>query len=422
MTGNAVIDYSSDKNLQRRCAGVFYRRGPSQASLCDDGVGRGWAGAEERAGAQPQEVCGTVPRGLSAVHGCSRGGPLVVCDGGSTSGAGRRGEDSERTSGQSDRPCPDQDRQTRLPDVGPSLKGESHSGGLSAEGWEPAGATGDKDEGLLGLQANRSEEQDSGTIGSAERGSPVGGGKARERALQLEGIGVFGRTAAGKQREGNFEGSSPGIQGDPGAYQEVGRIGERPLWGVGGGVPDRHGAWFCQDVVGLGGGRDRGRQTICAGGRPSFLCWGDTLDVLIGRTDVSRTHHQAREQLAEVGGFGSGLSGDQERPRAADLIQPAGPAERTERGQDRGGPSALDDHLSNADREERLYSGYHETIGCLGPPLTGPQGSRLELGLGAEIECYGAHHGADRRVVQKAEAAMKRERRKMYTRTCVSQS
>jgi transposase len=37
------------------------------------------------------------------------------------------------------------------------------------------------------------------------------------------------------------------------------------------------------------------------------------LDALIGREDVSRTHHQAREQMAEMGGFGSGLSGDQER-------------------------------------------------------------------------------------------------------------
>jgi len=58
----------------------------------------------------------------------------------------------------------------------------------------------------------------------------------------------------------------------------------------------------------------------------------------------------------------------------------------------------------------------------LGPALTGPQGSRSELGLGAEIECYGAHHGADRRVVQEAEAAMKMERRRMYPRTCVSLS
>jgi len=63
LTGNAVLDCSSDQNLKRRCAVVFYRRGPSQASLCDDGLGRRWAGAEERAGAQPQEGRGAVPRG-----------------------------------------------------------------------------------------------------------------------------------------------------------------------------------------------------------------------------------------------------------------------------------------------------------------------------------------------------------------------
>ena len=98
---------------------------------------------------------------------------------------------------------------------------------------------------------------------------------------------------------------------------------------------------------------------------------------------------------------------DQERRRASGFIQPTGPEERTERGQDRGGPSAPDDHLSSAHREERLHSGNHETIGCLGSPLTGPQGSRSQLGLGAEIECYGAHNGADRRVVRETEAAIK---------------
>jgi hypothetical protein len=108
-----------------------------------------------------------------------------------------------------------------------------------------------------------------------------------------------------------------------------------------------------------------------------------------------------------MGGFGSGLSGDQERPGLADLVQSAGPEKRTERGQDRGGPSAPDDHISNTDREERIYSRAHETNGCLVFSLTGLLGSRSDLGLGAEIECYGAHHGADRRVVQEAEAAMK---------------
>ena len=194
------------------------------------------------------KVCGTVPRRLSAFHGCSRGRPVVVCDGGSTSGTGRRVKDRERASGKSDCPCPDQDRQARLPDVGPLFKGEPHSGGLSAGGVEPAGVTGDEDAGLLGPQANGSEEQDLGAFCSKERGSSVGGEKAGEWPLQLEGIGVYGQTALGGQRKGGFRGSSPRILGDPGAHHEVGRIGERPLWGDGGGVSDRHRAGFAKTL------------------------------------------------------------------------------------------------------------------------------------------------------------------------------
>jgi hypothetical protein len=132
---------------------------------------------------------------------------------------------------------------------------------------------------------------------------------------------------------------------------------------------------------------------------------GSFLDARLGEPDGARADHQARERLAEVGGRGSGHSGDQEGPGTSGPVPAAGPEERSECGQDRGGPEASDHHLSSALRETGLYSGNDETIGCLGEGLTGLRGSRSGLGLGAEIECYSAHYGADRRVVRETEAA-----------------
>ncbi len=165
---------------------------------------------------------------------------------------------------------------------------------------------------------------------------------------------------------------------------------------------------FRHDAVGFDGGGDCGHPAIFQSGGASFLCRSDSLDLLLGRAVLSWAHHQTGECLVEMGGAGSGLSGHQERLRTPGFIQPAGPEERSERGQGGGGPAALDDYLSSAHREERLYSG-DETIGCLGVPLTGSHEPRSQRGLGAEIECYGAHDGADRRVVQETEAAIKKD-------------
>jgi len=103
--------------------------------------------------------------------GCSRGRPVIVCDGGSALRAGWRGEDRERTSIESDRLWPDQDGQARLTDASPPLPGKSYPGDLPAGGLEPSGATGDENESVLGRQKNGSKEQDPAAFGSAERGS-----------------------------------------------------------------------------------------------------------------------------------------------------------------------------------------------------------------------------------------------------------
>ena len=115
--------------------------------------------------------------------------------------------------------------------------------------------------------------------------------------------------------------------------------------------------------------------------------------------------------MAEMGGAGSGLSGDKEGSGPEGFIQPAGQAERRERGQDRGRPPFADHYLSPSRREENVYYGYDETIGCLDNHLTDSPESRSDLGLGAETECYGAHKGANRRVVYITEAAMKNKRK-----------
>jgi len=415
-----MIDYSSSKNLSRRCADVFYRGRPSQASVGRDGLGRGWSGAEERTSVQPRGEDRAISGRVSSVHGCSRGGAIVVRDGRPASGSGRRGEDGERASSEGDRSCSDQNRQAGFPNAGPPLKGGSDSGDLPARGGEPAGAAGDPDAGLLGGEANGSEEQDTGALGSTERRDSVGGGKAGRRAVQWEGGGVPDQVAVGGPRQDGLGRPGRGISGDPGSYQEVGRTGSRPLWRDRRGGTDRYGAGVRRDVVGVGGGRDCGRQTVSHGGRSPFLCKSDSLDVRLWRADISRAHHQAGERLAEMGHPGSGLSGDQEGPRVESLIPAADQTERTERGEDRRGSSIADDHLSRAHREEGIYPG-HEIIGCLGLPLTDPKGSRSQLGLGAETECYGALQGADRRVVQKTEAAMKNKTKKEKG-ACVSPS
>jgi len=416
-----MIDYSSDKNLFRRCADVFYRGRPSQASVGHDGLGRGWSRAEERASAQPEGEGRTIPGRVSSVHGCSRGGAIVICDGGPASGAGRRGEDGERASSEGDRPCPDQDRQAGFPDAGPTSAGGSHSGDLSTRGGEPAGAAGDTDAGLLGNEANGIEEQDSGALGSAERRDSTGGRETGGRAVQWERGGVPDQVAVGGPRQNGLGRPGSGISGSSGSYQEVGRTGPRPVWGDRRGGADRYGAWFCRDVVGVGRGRDRGRQTVSHGGRSPFLCWSDSLDIRLWGADVSWANHQTRKRLVEMGGVGGRVSRDQKRSGTSGLIQPVDAEEGSKRGQDRCGPSALDHYLSPSQRKKGVYSRYDETIGCLGFPLTDPQGSRSQIGLGAEIECYGALQGADRRVVQETEAAVK-NKRKDETGACVSPS
>jgi len=423
LTGDFVINYSSTENLKRRCAGVFYRCGPSQASLCDDRIGRRWPGAQDGADLEPEESRPRVPGGLSSIHGGLGSGPGVVRDGGSAAGAGRGGEDGQPASGQSDRPRPDQDRQTGLADARSTAQGGPDTGGIPTGGMEPAGPEGDEDEGLLGGQANGGEKQDPGAFGAAERRDPAGGGEAGCRSFPAGWIGVSATVGAGGAGPDDACGPHPGSWGDPGPYQGDGRAGEGAVQRAGGGGPDRHDTRFCPDAFGVGGGGDRRHQVFSQAGGPSFLCRGHSFDALFGGPDVSWAYHQARKRVAEVGDSGGGLSGDQEGPGSSGSLQATGPEERAERGQDRCGPPAADDCLSRALPEEGLYSRVHETIGCLDEGLTGPRGSRSGSGLGAEIGRYDAQIGADRRVVQETEGSLKEIlRMKKKDGACVSLS
>jgi len=184
LTGNAMMDYTSTTNLLRRCADVFYRRRPSQASLPANGFSRRRTGTEDGARLQPQEAGRDLPQGVSSVHGRSRSWAVLLCDGESSQGTGRRGENGECASGQSDRPCPDQDGQAGFENTGPALAGGPDSGDLSTGGQEPAGATSDEGPGLLGSHPDGNQEQDSGALGSAERRDPDRGGQAQGRAVQ----------------------------------------------------------------------------------------------------------------------------------------------------------------------------------------------------------------------------------------------
>ena len=139
--------------------------------------------------------------------------------------------------------------------------------------------------------------------------------KREDGLFSGRGVEFLTKSAVGGSGQDGLGRSDSGISGGSGSYQEVGRTGSGPLWGDRRGGADRYGAGFCRDVVGVGGGRDRGRQTVSHGGRSPFLCGSDSLDVRLGRADLSRAHHQAGKRLAEMGGAGSGLSGDQKRPR-----------------------------------------------------------------------------------------------------------
>src|SRR4030042_3760973 len=282
LKSNVVINYSLNKNLIRRCAVVFYRGGPSQASRGDDSLGRGWPGAEKRASAQPEEEPRAVSGRVSSVHGCIRGWAVVIRYGGSTTGAGRRREDGESGPGESDCSCPDQDGQAGFEDAGHASAGRADSGDLSKGGVEPAGRPGGEDPGLLDAQTNGSQEQDPGAFGSAEGGCTAGSGKAGEGTLRREGAGVLDRVVAGGPGQEGFGRPAPGIQRAPSSYQEVGRTRPCLVWRDRGSVPNRQCTGFCYAVVGLGGGRNRRRQEIFQAGGSSFLCWRDPFDLLLG--------------------------------------------------------------------------------------------------------------------------------------------
>ena len=68
------------------------------------------------------------------------------------------------------------------------------------------------------------------------------------------------------------------------------------------GAADRHGAGICDDVVGRGGGGNRGYRPLRVGGPSSSLCRSDPVDALLRGSDPPWRNHQGRESLAEMGG------------------------------------------------------------------------------------------------------------------------